>query len=326
LEDDPRMTISVIVPCYNESEVLPEFMARLSDVIEILNLETFVLFVNDGSTDETLKVLHGIATDFHFVGVLNLTRNFGKEAAMTAGLDHAPGDAVVVIDADLQDPPEVIPLLVAKWREGHDIVYAQRRAREGETFLKRSTASLFYRVMRRSSRIDLPVDTGDFRLLSRRAVDNLLQLRERHRFMKGLFAWVGYDQAAVIYDRAPRQAGKTKWNYWRLWNFAVEGITSFSTVPLTLATYAGLLLALCSGAYGCFIVAITLVKGGDVPGYPSLLVTILFLGGTQLLTLGILGEYVGRIFNEVKQRPLYLIERFTPPRQRMRGGDKCDRP
>jgi glycosyltransferase involved in cell wall biosynthesis len=273
-----------------------------------------VIYINDGSRDATLCGMIRLQISNPNVSVLNLSRNFGKEAAMTAGLDHSTGDAVVVIDADLQDPPELIPKLVAAWREGVDIVYAQRSSRVGDTWAKQATASLFYRLMTRIGRVNLPIDTGDFRLMSRRAVNDLLKLREHHRFMKGLFAWVGYSQVAVQYDRCPRYAGQSTWNYWHLWNFALEGITSFTVMPLKLATYVGLLVAMCAGIYGLIIIFITLILGRSVPGYPSLIVAILLMGGTQLMTLGILGEYIGRIFNEVKGRPLYLVERFVPAR------------
>lgn len=220
-----------------------------------------------------------LAAQHSRIVVLNLSRNFGKEAAMTAGLDHAPGDAVIVIDADLQDPPEIIPRMILSWRAGADVVYAQRRVRDGETVIKRWTASAFYRIMQWTTNVALPADTGDFRLMSRRAVDSLLRLREHHRFMKGLFAWIGFIQVPIIYDRAPRQAGVTKWNYWKLWNFAIEGITSFSVLPLKFSTYFGFILALISGSYGIIIILYTLFYKHPIPGYPSILVIILFLGG-----------------------------------------------
>jgi glycosyltransferase involved in cell wall biosynthesis len=217
-----------------------------------------------------------------------------------------------VIDTDLQDPPELIPELVAKWREGFDVVYARRTARDGETLMKKTTARLFYRIIQTMSRVEIPEDTGDFRLLSRRAVAALRQLREQHRFMKGLFAWIGYPQAAVYYRRDPRYAGETKWNYWRLWNFAIEGITSFSTTPLKIATYIGLMTAIGAFGYAAAIIYKTLLFGDPVRGYPSLMVTVLFLGGVQLMGLGMIGEYLGRMFNETKRRPLYLVNRYLP--------------
>ena len=228
---------------------------------------------------------------------------------MTAGLDHAKGDAVILIDADLQDPPEVIPDLVAPWVEGKgEVVYAQRRSRAGETWLKRTSAHAFYRLMEQVGRAPMPRDVGDFRLLSRVAVADLIRLREQHRFMKGLFAWIGHRQVAVPYDWDPRHAGASKWNYLKLWSFSIEGITSFTTAPLKVATYVGLLVAVLALMFGLGIIYDTLVFGTDVPGYPSLMVVVLFLGGVQLTTIGILGEYVGRISDETKGRPLYLIQ------------------
>jgi glycosyltransferase involved in cell wall biosynthesis len=253
--------------------------------------------------------------------VVNLSRNFGKEVATTAGLDHARGAAVIVIDADLQDPPEVIPQFVAAWREGFDMVYGRRRAREGETWLKTRTAALFYRLMRNWGQVELPPDTGDFRLMSRRTVEALLKLREQHRFMKGLFAWVGFPSKPVLYDRAPRAAGATKWNYWKLWNLAIEGFTSYSVLPLKLATYVGVAVALLAALFGTVVVVRTLIVGGSPAGYPSLLVVVLMLGGTQLIFLGVIGEYLGRVFNETKQRPLYLVERYLPSRPRIAVSD-----
>lgn len=312
----PPPALSVVVPAYNEEEVLPEFHRRLAAVMEGLGLPWEVVYVNDGSRDGTLAVLLSLRERDPHVSVVNLSRNFGKEIALTAGLDHARGSAaVIVIDADLQDPPEVIPELVRTWREGYDVVYAQRRARAGETWLKRATAAAFYRIMERlGGRVKLPRDTGDFRLMSRRATDALLTLREQHRFMKGLFAWIGFPSKAVLYDRAPRAAGTTKWNYWKLWNLSLEGITSFTVAPLKVATYLGLVCAIGSLGYGTFMVVRTLLFGNPVPGYPSLITVMLFLGGVQLVTLGIIGEYLGRVFNETKGRPLYIVERHLPSR------------
>ena len=302
--------LSVIVPAYNEQEVLPEFHRRVTSVLQSLALDYEIVYVNDGSKDKTLELLQELQSDDRNTAIVDLSRNFGKEIALTAGLDYARGDAVVVIDADLQDPPELIPELISGWREGYDVVYATRAAREGETFMKKATAHLFYRVVQSISRFKIPEDTGDFRLLSRRAVDALKQLREQHRFMKGLFAWIGYPQKAVPYRRDPRFAGETKWNYWKLWNFAIEGITSFTIAPLKLATYVGLIVALGAFSYGGFIIVRTLIFGNPVAGYPSLLVAVLFLGGVQLVALGIIGEYLGRMFDETKGRPLYLVNAY----------------
>ena len=306
--------ISVVVPVYNEGEGLAAFHDRLSRVMYGLGESWEVIYVNDGSRDNSLLVLEALRDDDPACAIVNLSRNFGKEIAMTAGLDHARGEAVVMIDADLQDPPELIPALVEQWRAGWDMVYAQRRVREGETWLKRATADGFYRVMQRLGRVKLPRNTGDFRLMSRRVVDALLQLREQHRFMKGLFAWVGFPSIAVQYDRAPRFVGSTSFNYWKLWNLALEGITSFTVMPLKVATYLGLATALLATGYGGQLVVRTLLFGNPVPGYPSLMVVVLFLGGAQLMTLGVVGEYLGRVFNETKGRPLYLTERFAPSR------------
>jgi glycosyltransferase involved in cell wall biosynthesis len=309
-----RPALSVVVPAYNEQEVLPAFHARLVPVMEGIGLPWEVVYVNDGSRDGTLPLMLALRAQDARVSVVNLSRNFGKEIALTAGLDHAAADqAVVVIDADLQDPPEVIPDLVAAWQQGSDVAYARRRAREGETWLKKTSAAAFYRVMQRiGGKVDLPPDTGDFRLMSRRALDALLGLREQHRFMKGLFAWVGFPATPVLYDRAPRAAGETKWNYWRLWNLSLEGITAFTVGPLKIATYLGLLTAIVALGYGLLIIIRTIMYGNPVAGYPSLMAVVLFLGGVQLMTLGIIGEYLGRIFNETKRRPLYIVERHIP--------------
>ncbi len=315
-----RTSLCVVVPCFNEQAGLPAFHARLVPVLEATGLAWSVIYVDDGSGDATRATAERLAADRR-VAVLGLSRNFGKEAATTAGLDHARGDAVVVIDADLQDPPELIAELVAAWREGVDVVYAQRRVRHGESWLKRATARAFYRLMAGVGDVAMPRDTGDFRLMSRRAVDALGQLRERHRFMKGLFAWIGFPSRAVLYDRAPRHAGRSSWNWWRLWNFAIEGITGYTLLPLKLATYLGLLTALLAGGYGLLIVLRTLLVGTDVPGYPSLLAVILFLGGAQLTTLGVIGEYLGRVFNETKGRPLYLVEHYRPAEDRLRRAE-----
>ncbi len=306
-------SLSVVVPVFNEEAVLDEFYRRLKPVLKSLRLDYEILFVNDGSTDSSPSLIDAIGTQDPHVGHIRLSRNFGKEAAMTAGLDHARGDAVVIMDADLQDPPDLIPGFIEKWREGFDVVYATRTSRQGESILKRVTSYLFYRVISGSSSVGIPKDTGDFRLLSRRAVDALGKLHERRRFMKGLYAWVGFPQASVPYPREPRREGTSKWNYWRLWNFALEGITSFSTVPLRIATYFGFLAALTGFIYGLFIIVDTLLYSNPVPGYPSLLVVILFLGGVQLMALGVIGEYLGRTFEESKQRPIYLIESMRIP-------------
>jgi polyisoprenyl-phosphate glycosyltransferase len=308
--------LTVIVPACNEAVVLDAFHRRLAAVLDALPLDSAVLYVDDGSTDGTWALIGVLAAGDARVRALKLSRNFGKEAALTAGLDHVDTGAAVLIDADLQDPPELIPALVEQWRAGHDVVYATRSARAGETRLKRLTAAAFYRAMERLSDTTLPRDTGDFRLLSRRALDALAQLRERQRFMKGLFAWIGYRQTAVYYQRGPRQGGRSKWSYWRLIQFAIEGITSFSTAPLRLATWVGLGSSLLAFVYGLWVLTKVLIWGDPVRGYPTLLLVILFLGGVQLLALGVIGEYLGRSYAESKRRPLYFVEeeyRHPPP-------------
>jgi glycosyltransferase involved in cell wall biosynthesis len=307
-----RRLLSIVIPAYDEEEVLREFHQRLSGILQDLSWQAEVVYVNDGSTDGTLTVIDGLRAADPRVAIVDLSRNFGKEIALTAGLDHATGDAVVVIDADLQDPPELIPELVKYFCEGYDVVYAQRISRSGEGIVKRSTAHLFYRVIRVFSRVKIPQDTGDFRLLSRRAVESLKRLREQHRFMKGLFAWIGYRHKAVPYHREPRLAGHTKWNYWRLWNFALEGFTSFTIAPLKIATYMGLVTAFAAFMYASRVIYKTLIYGDPVAGYPSLMVAVLFLGGVQLMTIGILGEYLGRMFDETKRRPLYFLNDYRP--------------
>jgi len=308
---DSTDLISVVVPAHNECESIAECHARLTRVLAQLDIQYELVFVNDGSRDNTLSILDSLREQDSHVTVVDLSRNFGKEIAVTAGLDVADGDAVIVIDADLQDPPELIPDLIREWRNGFDVVYGTRTERRGESWLKKATASSFYGLMQRMSYVQVPRDTGDFRLLSRRAVLALRQLREQHRFMKGLFSWIGYSQKAVYYQRDPRFSGTTKWNYWRLWNFALEGITSFTTAPLRMSTYIGLMTAMGAFIYGSYLIIRTLVHGNPVAGYPSLMVVMLFLGGVQLMATGVLGEYLGRIFNETKQRPLYFINRIN---------------
>jgi glycosyltransferase involved in cell wall biosynthesis len=304
---EPRVSLSVVVPVRDEEQVLPEFHARLTHTLDSLDRSAEICYVNDGSRDKTLTVLRELRGRDPRVTIIDLSRNFGKEIALTAGLDYARGDSVVVIDADLQDPPELIPQLLDRLADGYDVAYAQRIARDGETVVKRLTAHVFYRAARSLGEVELPRDVGDFRALSRQAVNALRLLRERHRFMKGLFSWIGFDQVAVPYRREPRHAGKTKWNYWRLWNFALEGITSFSTAPLRIATYVGLTAAGLAFIFAGFIAAQKILYGNPVPGYPSLIVVVSFLGGMQLAALGIIGEYLGRLFNEAKGRPLYLV-------------------
>ena len=306
---DSQRSLTIVIAAYNEEAVIAQMHQRLSAVLDGTDAESTVLYVDDGSRDNTWAELERIAAADPRVRLLRLARNFGKELALTAGLDHVETDAAMVLDADGQDPPELIPAFVAKWREGYDVVYGTRTARDGETWFKRFTAAAFYRVIQRLSHTSIPPDTGDFRLMSRPVLDALRQVRERQRFMKGLFTWVGFRQVSFPYQREPRLAGASKFNYWKLWNLALEGITSFSTVPLRAATYIGLLTALAAFAWGVFIVLRTLLWGDPVQGWPSLMTVVLFLGGLQLVALGIIGEYLGRLYMEAKQRPLYLIAR-----------------
>lgn len=306
LSSEP-LALSIVVPLRNEESNIDYLFERLEGVLQGLRLSYEIVCVDDGSTDQTL--LHLIRHHHRntCIKVVSLTRNFGKEIALTAGIDHAAGAAVIPMDADLQDPPELIQALIEKWQEGYDVVYATRRSRQGESWLKRLTANAFYRILQHITPIPIPRDTGDFRLLDRRVVEALKQLPERTRFMKGLFAWVGFKQTAILYDREPRYQGRTTWNYWRLWNFAIDGITSFSLAPLKVWSYIGLFISLLSFLYATFLVIRTLIFGVDVPGYASIMVAVLFLGGVQLVTLGIIGEYLGRVYEEVKGRPLYLV-------------------
>ena len=308
--------LSVIVPAFNEEEVLPIFHARLVTALDALPEFARcweIVYVNDGSKDATLRILKDLQRHCAAVGIANLSRNFGKEAAMSAGLRLARGDAVVLIDADLQDPPELIGEMVRVWQQGADVVNMKRSSREGETWFKKASAQWFYKVINWLSDVHIPENVGDFRLLSRRAVDALNQLPESNRFMKGLFAWIGYRQVVVEYARQPRAAGQTKWPYFKLLNFAVEGITGFSVIPLRLASYAGFLTAFSAFIYALFLLVKTLTIGDSVKGFPTLILTILILGGLQLMAMGIIGEYLGRLFMESKRRPLYLLDEYQPP-------------
>jgi glycosyltransferase involved in cell wall biosynthesis len=326
----PSDLLTVVVAAYNEAEALPLLHPRIIAVLDALRpdgIQGRVLYVDDGSHDATWAVLRGLAAADPRVALLRLSRNFGKEAALTAGLDPVEAGAALILDGDGQDPPELIPQFVAKWREGFDDVHGTRTVREGEGWLKKTTAHGFYRVIGRLSKTPIPEDTGDFRLLSPRALAALRQLRERHRFMKGLFGWVGFAQVAIPYQREARVAGNSKFNFWKLWNFALEGITSFSTAPLRLATYLGIATALLAFAYAVWIVVKALLWGDPVAGWPTMMVVILFLGGVQLVALGMIGEYLGRLYMESKQRPLYLVDTWRPatgvfsPQPPAEGGD-----
>lgn len=319
--DATDVVLSVVVPLFNEAAVIGDFHRRLAAVLDGLAVSAEVLYVNDGSTDASMRLLREIAEGDPRVVLLDFSRNFGKEIAMTAGLDHAGGEAVIVIDSDLQDPPELIPDMLREWQAGADVVMMRRDSRAGESWLKKSTAKLFYRLIGSIGELPIPADVGDFRLLSRRAVDALGALPERTRFMKGLFAWVGFRQTTLDYQRDARFAGQTKWNYWRLWNLALEGITSFSSAPLKVASYVGLATAAYALGAGLYVFGKALLFGDPVAGYPSLMVTVLFLGGVQLIALGIIGEYVARMFVEVKARPLYLLSGVYRRRAEARSPD-----
>jgi len=306
--------LSAVVPFLNEATNLPRLISELESVFARLDLAWELILIDDGSGDESLEVAkRELRMRPNLQGtVLSLSRNFGKEAALTAGLEAANGDVIVPLDADLQDPPELIAEMLDQWRRGYDVVYAVRKRRSGDSTTKKLTAQGFYRLMRWLSSTAIPADTGDFRLMDRCVVDALAKMPERNRFMKGLFAWVGFSQISVEYDRIARKHGKSAWSYWKLWNFALDGITSFSRVPLQVLSGSGLLIAAIAMLYGSWMVLRTILFGIDLPGYASLMTAVLLLGGMQLLGLGMLGEYLGRVFEEVKQRPLYLVrERWS---------------
>jgi polyisoprenyl-phosphate glycosyltransferase len=305
ISDIPEL--SVIVPVLNEELNVPLIVARLTEVLESCVPSHEIVFVDDGSRDRTLDVIRDLALTDARIRCLSLSRNFGKEVALAAGLDHVRGKAAVMIDADLQHPPETIPAFVEKWREGFDMVYGQRidRTTDGKTYSR--FARRFYEVFQRFGEMPLPEGAGDFRLISRRVIDTLKRMPERARFSKGLYAWVGYRQTGVPYQVAARVHGETKWNYTKLFRFAFDGLTSFSTVPLRLATYTGVAISLLAFFYAFITILRTLVFGADVPGFPSIMVSVMFFSGLQLIFLGIIGEYIGRIFAEVKERPLYVL-------------------
>jgi glycosyltransferase involved in cell wall biosynthesis len=301
--------ISVVVPVKDEENGVRPFVEHVSEILSKIagKQDWEILFVDDGSTDETIAAIAAAHFREPRVRALSLSRNFGKEAAISAGLEHARGQAVVPMDVDMQDPPEVLIEMVEKWREGYEMVFGVRRNRASDSLPKRLTAGLFYRAHNRISNDKIPENAGDFRLLDRKVVDAIRALPERNRFMKGLFAWAGFRQAAVEYDRVERNVGKSKFNYWKLWTLALDGITSASTAPLRVWSYVGAIIACFAICYALFIISRTLILGIDMPGYASIMTSVLFLGGVQLISLGILGEYVGRILTETKQRPLYIV-------------------
>jgi glycosyltransferase involved in cell wall biosynthesis len=302
------VVVSLVVPFYNEGAAVELFFQAIAPTLDAIPEVAFeIICIDDGSKDDTLARLLSVAQGDHRVKVIELSRNFGKEAALTAGLDAATGDAVIPMDADLQDPPELIAQMIGKWREGADVVLARRIDRRSDSLAKRSTANLFYKLHNHVSHLEIPNNVGDFRLMNRAAVDALKQLPERQRFMKGLFAWIGFRTVVIDYVRPARATGSSKLSGWKLWNFAIEGFTSFSSAPLRVWTYIGSISALLTLVYLAFIVTRTLLYGVDVPGYASLLVSVLFFGSLQLMSVGILGEYIGRIYTESKQRPVYVI-------------------
>ena len=308
-----RPSLAIVVPVHNEEHSVAIFVAALEAALAGLDLDYSILFVDDGSRDGTAAAILQLAGQGRRVSLLKLSRNFGKEAALTAGLDAVDADAVVVMDVDLQDPVELIPDFLRLWREGYHVVYGARRSRGGDGYLKRLTSFGFYSTFNALSPMQIPPDAGDFRLMDRRVVEAVRQLPERERFMKGLFAWVGFRHIAVPYDRGGRAHGTSKWSYLRLFRFAIDGITSFSSLPLTIWTSVGFLIALMSGFAGLFVLGRTLIYGIDAPGYASTLLVILFLGGIQLLGLGIIGEYLGRVYREVKRRPIYILDGEVQP-------------
>lgn len=300
--------ISLIVPCFNEQDSIRFFVEKVEEIfLQLPNYSYEIVFINDGSKDRTKEVILDLSNINKKIKLVDLARNFGKEIALAAGLDYCSGNAVIPMDVDMQDPPEVIIDFINKWEEGYDVVYGIREERVGDTFLKKLTAFLFYRVINLLSDTKIPKDTGDFRLMDKKVVEVLKQMKERHRFMKGIFAWVGFNQTGIPYVRKPRVSGQSKFNFIKLSALALEGITSFSVRPLKLASFFGFFTSVVAFVYGSYIIIRSLINGSDVPGYPSLIVIILFLGGIQLISVGLLGEYIGRIYNETKERPLYIV-------------------
>lgn len=306
--DASRPLLSIVIPMYNEGEGLPLLFDRLVPILQSVTPDWEILCINDGSNDNTLAALKKFREMEPRIRYLSFSRNFGKEAALSAGLAHARGRAVIPIDADLQDPPELIPQMVEKWREGYKVVLATRQSRRDDTFMKRTTARAFYRLIAKLTAFPFPKDTGDFRLMDEAVVEVIRRLPERTRFMKGLFAWVGFTTTQLYFDRAPRAAGPAKMNVRALWRLAKDGVFSFTTFPLRLSTYLGIIISAFSFAYAAYLIIRTMLWGVDVPGYASIMAAVLCMGGVQLFSIGILGEYIGRIYRETKQRPLYVIE------------------
>ena len=309
--------ISIIIPAYNEEDSLPYLYERLTKLIDdIKNYEFEILFVNDGSKDKTLEIIKEYRTKDNRFAYVNLSRNFGKEIAMIAGLDYAKGDAVVFMDADLQDPPELLPELIKYWEEGYDDVYARRKTRDGETFLKKFTSKMYYRVLQKLTNIQIQKDTGDFRLLDRRCVNALKKLRESQRCSKSMFSWIGYKKKEVLFDREPRVAGKTKWNYKKLIDLAIDGITSFTTSPLRLSTYLTIPTFITLAVYFIYVIVKSCTINEPIQAFQAIILLNLFFFGIIILLIGIIGEYLGRIFNETKNRPLYFIDEYNGEKEK----------
>ena len=303
--------VTILIPCYNEEQSIPLLYQELSSLID--NHQAYdweILFVNDGSKDNTIHLIKQLSHQDHRIAYVDLSRNFGKEAAMLAGFDYATGDCMVIMDADLQHPPHLIPEMLKYWEEGYDDVYAKRTTRGKESWLRKNLSLLYYKLLQKTTRVEILQNVGDFRLLDRKCIDTLKQLRESERYTKGMFCWIGFNKKEIEFEQGDRVAGQTSWNYLGLFNLAIEGITSFTIAPLRLSTMIGIIVSLIAFIYMCVIIAKTLIWGEDVQGFPTLMVVILFLGGVQLLSLGIIGEYLGRIFHETKNRPVYVVKEY----------------
>lgn len=304
--------ISILIPCYNEEKSLPILYPELKKLMDmIINYDWEILFVNDGSKDNTINIIKALRAADNRINFVNLTRNFGKENAMLAGFDYVTGDCTIIMDADLQDPPSLIPQMLEYWEQGYQDVYAKRANRGKESWLRKQFSLLFYKILDHATRFDILQNVGDFRLLDKRCINALKKLRETERYTKGMFCWIGYEKKEIIFDRGDRAAGESNWNFWSLFNLAIEGITSFTTAPLRFASVTGFIIAFVTFVYALYFITKTLIVGDPVQGFTTLIVVILFLGGIQLLTIGILGEYIGRIFNETKNRPAYLASEYN---------------
>lgn len=308
--------VTIIIPAYNEEESLPFLCERLTKVIDNIDKYEFeILFVNDGSKDRTIELIKKLRNEDKRISYVDFSRNFGKEIAMIAGLDYATGDCVIFMDADLQDPPELVPEMLKYWEEGYDDVYARRKSRAGESFLKKITSKMYYRLLQKMTRVEIQKDTGDFRLLDRRCVNALKKLRESQRCSKSMFSWIGYNKKEVLFDRDPRVAGKTKWNYKKLIDLAIDGITSFTTSPLRISTYLAIPTFLLLVGYFIYVITKCSIQHVDVQAFQAIILLLLFFSGIQIMLFGIIGEYLGRIFNETKNRPLYFIKEYNDVRE-----------